>query len=384
MGVSLASLLVQETKSVIYATAIGIARAVGLPVDTWQPGDPTRSQYHVLATFLEKLEVVVVGYIGSGFLEHAKGDWLDVVAKQMFNVDVPPATTAIVDVVLTNTGARYFEIEVGDLTAKNSATGKTYTNKTAGVIASGPGTTLTITFEADEAGSAGSAQAGEIDVLVTGLTGVTCTNPAAGLGYDKQDPAITIQQCRDKIDSWSPNGPRGAYAYVARNPDLAGTNAVTRVRVYPSSDTGDVRVYLAGPSGAVAAPDRALVADAILKWATPLCITPHVFAARNRVIPVSYELWAYKSINRSVAELEDDVGKALATLMSTRPIGGDIIDPSPGALYVSVIESTIRSLYPEIFRVRILTPATESTTLDEDEVPVLGTVTASITFKDGP
>jgi len=389
--VQLATLLIQETKAAIYETAIGVARAVGVPVDTWQPGDPTRSLYHLESEVLESLEGIVVGFIRSGFLDYAAQaaldnpsdpkarGWLNVVAKQVFNVDVPEATAATTDVVLTNTGGGYYpDIAAGDLTFKCSLSKKTYTNTTGGTLASGPGTTLTVTVRADELGSDSSAGATEINELVTGLIGVTCSNPLAAVGTDEQDPATTVQQCRDKLGSLSPNGPKEAYSFVARNPTLSGTTAVTRPRVYGNSDIGEVTTYLAGPSGGVAEPDRVLVEAAIVKWATPLCITPTVLAATNVTVNVTYALWIYKSVNKTEAEIKADIETALEQMFSTRAIGGDIIQPATsGSLYHSLIESTIREVFPQTFRVDVATPAGD-TAITNGQVATLGTVTGNV------
>lgn len=389
---TLASLLVRETKEAIYARALDIATALGLPVSSWQPGDPTRSYYHLQSEVLDALEGVVVGFIGGGYLDFAPADnlagqdfsWLDIVAKQVFNVDVQQASFATTSVVLTNGGGGlYDDIEPGDLTFKNSTTDKTYRNTTGGTLASGPGTTLTVTVVADEAGSDSSAGAGEIDEMVTTLLGVTCTNPTAAVGTDKWDRATIIQQCRDKLGSFSPNGPREAYAYVARNAELTGTTVVTRVRVYADSDTGAVTVYLASGSGGVLEPDRALVEAAILKWATPLCITPTVLSATPNVIDVTYELWVYKSVNKTAAEIEDDVEAALEQMLAKRPIGGDVIAPATGRVYHTMIDSTIRGLYPQNFRVSLSVPSGDID-LAENEVPALGTVTATIHIVQDP
>lgn len=384
MALSLASLLIQETKEQIYAYALGVAESLGLPVSSWQAGDPTRSLYHVESRLLATLEAVVVGYIKSGFLDYAEGDWLDIVAEQFFGVIVPDATYAATSVTLTNTGGGFYTIEPGDLTFKNPTTEKTYRNTSGGILASGPGTTLTIAVEADEPGSESSAGATEISELVTGLLGVTCTNATAAVGVDKQDPAVTKQQCRDKLGSLSPNGPKEAYSYVARNFELTGTRAVTRVRVYSASDTGDVTVYLAGPGGGSLEPDRALVEAAIARWCTPLCITPSVYSATNVTVPISYQLWIYESVNKTALEVQADVSRALQQMFATRPIGGDIVPPAlTGALYQSLIESTIRGVYPQAFRVVVATPATD-VALANGDVAVLGVVTHTVNFVVDP
>ncbi len=374
MTLSLAALLVQETKEAIYAKGLAIATAIGLPVSSWQPGDPTRSLYYVESEILEALEAVVVGFISSGFLDYAHETWLKVCAKQQFNVDVPPATFATADIVLTNTGGGVYDFDPGDLTVKSTISGKTYRNSTGGHL--GALGTLTVTVVADEAGSASSAGAGEIDTLVTGILKVTCTNGIAAIGLDEQDESVTVAQCRDKLGSLSPNGPKEAYSYVARNPVLAGTSAVTRVRVYSDSDTGDVTVYLAGPGGGVSEPDRVLVEAAIATWATPLCITPTVFAASDVSVPVTYTLWIYKSCNQTSDQVKAAVLTALEKMIETRPIGGDIIPPASGQLYASMIESTIRSTFPQVFRVVVSSPAGD-TAIGANQVATLGSTAGS-------
>ena len=392
---ALSTLIVSQSKTAIYEKALRLAVSVGLPVSTWHPGDPTRSQYLLESEVLSILEPIVANYIKAGFIEiiaeaAAAGDaeantWLKIRAQQDFNVTVPEATYATTDVVMTNSGGGRYPIEPGDLTFKSSTTDKTYRNTTGGLIASGAGSTLTVTVVAEEPGSDSSAGAGEIDEMVTTRTGVTCSNPTAAVGIDEQSPATTVAQCKDKLDALSPNGPGGIYSYVARNSDLTGTNAVTRARVFDDSDSGDVIVYLAGASGGVSSDVRDLVEAAILVWATALCITPTVLSANTVAVPVTYSLWLYKSVNKTAEEIEEEVEAALEQLFATREIGGDIVPPATtGKLYTSLIESTIRGLYPgTAFRVEVTLPATD-TDLENDEVATLGAVTATINLVPGP
>lgn len=387
MPLSLASLLVQQTKDQIYTFALGIANAIGLPVSSWQAGDPTRSQFHAQAELLATLESTVVGYIQSGFLDYATGDWLKILADQVYSVTVPDAVAASGDVVLTNTGGGVYILEAGDLTFKSTTSGKTYTSTSGGTLPAKVGSvngTLTVSVVADELGSDSSASAGEIDEMVTPLLGVTASNPLALTGVDEQDESTTRQQCRDALGALSPNGPREAYTYVARNSELTGTSAVTRVRAYGDSDTGDVTVYLAGPSGAIAEPDRVLVETAILTYATPLCITPNVLSAVSVPVNISYSLWIYKSVNKTSAEIEEEIEAALEQMFATRPIGGDIVSgAAAGKIYLSMIESTIRSVYTQAFRVEVTLP-TADISLTNGEVAAVGTVLASINITADP
>jgi hypothetical protein len=384
MTVSLASLILQETKDAIYAGALAVAAAVGLPVTSWQAGDPTRTLLHVEAEKLSVLEAIVANFIASGFLDYATGVWLEILAKQVFNVDVPAATYASTNVVLSNGGGGYYPIDVGSLTLKSSISGKTFHNITGGILASGPATSLTLTFVADEAGSASSAGVGEINTFVTALLGVTCSNAVAALGIDKQDEATTRLQCRNKLGSLSPNGPRDAYSFVALNSALTGTTGITRSRVYGLSTTGKVTQYLAGPAGAISGTDLALVIAAILKWATPFCFTPSLFSASNLSVPVTYTVWIYKSCNKTAAQVQADIQTALLAMLAAQPIGGDVIPPATtGILAASLIESTIKASNPKIFKCVVALPSGDIS-LTNGQVAALGAITATVNIVVDP
>jgi hypothetical protein len=380
MSVTLAGLLIRETKEAIYAKALSVATALGLPVTTWQPGDPTRSLYHIEAELHEQLEGVGANYAASGFLDYATGDWLKLLANQLFGVDVAPATYAATNVVLTNAGGGLYVIDPFDLIFKNSATGKLYRNSSGGTLQ--PGGALTIAVVAEDAGAIGGAAAGEIDSLVTTLNQVSCTNPTAAFGIEEQDESVTVQQCRDKLGALSPNGPKEAYRYVARNQKLTGTSAVTRVRTYPNSTNGNVNVYLAGPGGGILAPDLALVNAAIQKWATPLCITSNVLAATNVIVPVTYSVTVYRSVNKTTLQIKSDIQNALAQMFSTREIGGDVTFGS-GKIHTSLIESVIRGVYPQIFEATLVLPFA-NVPLSPGQVAVLGAVIGTIDMIGDP
>jgi phage-related baseplate assembly protein len=391
---NLADLLEPVDEATIYNAMLWIAQTLGLPVSTWSAGDPTRSLLFITSQLLAKRDSMVVGFIQSGFLDYAEDEWLAVLAKQLFDVDVPGATFAETAVVLTNASGGIFEIGPGDLTFKNADTGATYHNTTGGTLAgagttttpTSPGDTLTVDVIADLAGSGGSADATRIDTLVTTLLGVSCSNADAAVGVDEPDDEAIRQLCRDKAASLSPNGPAEAYSYVALTPALTGIQTVTRARVYPDSETGDVQVYVAGPGGAISGGDVTAVQAAIDRNATPQCFTATVAAANPVSVAVTYTLWLYQTPGGpSQADVEAAVSAALGAFFAARPIGGDIIPPATtGALYKGAIESVIGRAYPgQTFRVSLTSPAGD-TALGNGDVAVLGTVTPTVNLIPGP
>lgn len=392
---TLENLLIQETQADILAAALLIATQIGLPTSSWQTGDPTRSMYMLEAQELAAWDAVITGYIQSGFLDYAAlptasggtNPWLAILAQQVFGVTVPPATFATTTETLTNNQGGLYVVEPGDLTFTCSANpGATFTNTTGCTLTptGTPGATQTVTVVAATAGSANSAGAGEIDTLVTTLEGVTCTNVTAAVGLDQQSAAATVAQCRAKLGSLSPNGPASAYEYVALNSALTNDVNITRCRVYPDSETGDVTIYIAGAS-TLSSSDVTAAQNAINQWATPLCITPTVVAATGVTINVTYTIWIYQSVNQSSSQIQAAIQTALEDMFAEVDIGGDIIPPaSTGDLYQSRIWSTIGGVFPaQTFRVQLSSPSSD-TALTNGQVPVLGTVTGTVNIIPGP
>jgi len=382
---ALSELIVVVTQSQIYRVALAVANAAGLPVTSWQAGDPMRTLLNAQAEAMASRDANEAGYIASGFLDYAEGEWLKQHAAQQFGVTVPAAVAATTDVVISNPGGGFYpDIEVRALTFRNTVTGKTYSNTTGGTLASGPGTTLTVTVVADEAGSDSSAGAGEIDFLVTPLGASTCSNAVAAIGVDEQSEETTREQCRARRGRATPNGPKDAYTDVALDPLLTGTYGITGARAYADSDVGDVTVYLRAPSGAVSEANRALVETAILVNATPLCITPTVLSCTAVTVAVTYSMNLYKRSNLTATEAAALVSAALASLFAVRPIGGDIVSPdTTGKIYASQILSTIKGVSSDAFRVTVSLPAGD-TSLTNGQVAALGTVTPTITIEKDP
>lgn len=382
---TLASLLLQETKSAIYERGLAIATALGLPVTSWAAGDPTRSLYHFVAESLESLEVNVAGYTASGFLGYASGVWLTLLAEQIYNVTRVEATFASVTIKFTNQGGGLYVLDVGDVVVRNSTTGKTYTNTTGGTLAAGVGEELELDFVADESGADSSSAALEIDELVTTLLDVTVVNDLAAVGLDEEDDASLRDRCRAKLGMLSPNGPRDAYDYVVRSSDLTGVTEITKSRTVADSTTGNVTVYIAGASGAVAPASVTAAQLAVEEWAAPLCITPTVSNCTNVTIAVTYEVWLYSSVGETTAAIESAIETALEEMFAARPIGGDVISPAvTGALYQSLIAAAIKGAWPDhTFRVSVTSPAGD-TALALNECAVLGVVTPTVNLELDP
>lgn len=280
--ISLSALISPASVADLYAAGLNVATRVGLPVTSWRTGDPTTAEFEHLAEAINTREQMTVGYIRGGFLSLAAdyaretGDaaWLKIVASEMYGVDAIEATYATPSVTVKNNGGGLYVVDPGDVTFKCTLSDKTYHNTSGGTLSAG--VTLTFTLVADEPGSGSTVSANQIDQLVTTMIGVAVLSSTAAIGLDEESPTSLEERCNATLGGLSPNGPGDAFEYVARNPDLTGTVEVTRAKANGASGTGDVNLFIAGPSSTVSSGAKAAVLAAILKYATPLCITPFV------------------------------------------------------------------------------------------------------------
>jgi len=370
-------LTVDEAKASIY----GVLAAVGVRTSTWKPGAVVRTIIAACSIIFASFSELMALIAKSGFLELAEGEWLAVVAKYVFGVDKEYATFAPGEVVITNTAGGVFDPDDGDVIVKNTATGKTYRTVGAFHLSAGPGTSVTVGIVATEAGSASSSGAGAIDDFETPMVGCVVTNLHDVVGLDDQSDPDLRTVCLEKRSALSPNGPRDAYAYFAKKAiRVNGTPVgVTRVRVSPSSSTGLVTVTVATPSGAVSgtagdpSTDLGAIDRAIKLNAVPDGVTEVTQSATPHTIAITYEIWAYASVNLTDVQIQALVEGRLRAFITTQPVGGNVIGADPGKVFVDAIRTTIGASRPEIFHVVVSLPAADEV-ISAAEVPMLGSV----------
>lgn len=369
------TLFVAETAAKILQVGLGIAQAMGLPVTTWRTGDTTRSLYKFVATVLASLEGVVSEYIRAGFLSTASGDWLTVLAWEVYGVPRNDATYADPTVSVVNTGGGNFTFEPGEASFKNSITGKTYHN-TNTVTFSGVGATATFELEADEAGSDSSVGLNEIDEIITAMNGVTITGSTVGLANDEESDEALQDRCRASLGSLSPNGPADAFEYVATTPSYTGQTGVTRAKAVGST-TGAITVYVAGPSGGVDGAAVAAVQEAVERWCTPLCCDPTAVSASTFNVTLAMTIRKSTTLEMSDAEIETAIESAIVALFAATKIGGD----GSGHFNTSPITNAVHEavdgiLYVEDVTVNSNVPEDES--IGPTHVPVLAALALTI------
>ena len=337
-------LTVAEAKQAIY-DAIA---AQGVSTTNWKPGATARTIVAGLAIVLAAFSTLQALIAKSGFLSLAEKDWLTLVARHVYGVERDLGTFAAGEITLTNAGGGVYSGDAGDLVFYSSAGSLKSYRSTAAYSLGAMGTT-TVAIEAIEIGASSTVGAGEIDTMVTTLTGVTCSNAAALVGMDAETDAALRVQCEAKLGSLSPNGPRDAYTYLAKSAKKAdGVTPIGVTRVLTVADgVGGVDVYVATASGSVTgtvgdlATDLGRVDEAIQTQCAPLGITARVQSASPLAIDITYELWLLDTSGLTDPLVEAAVLAALLTYVTTQPIGGVVISPAAGKVYVSALETVI-------------------------------------------
>jgi phage-related baseplate assembly protein len=389
MALSLEQLTTPATKAEIEAAIYASLEARGVPTTSWKAGAVVRTLIVGVSIVLGAFSTMQAIIAKSGFLELSSGDWLSAVAKYVYGVERDGGAFAAGNVELDNAGGGVYAGAAGDLVVA-TAGGKTYRNTAAFAIAAGQ-QNVVVPVQADEIGTASTATANTITVLVTTLLGVTVTNPTALVGRDPEADAELRIRCLEKLGSLSPDGPRDAYAFAAKGAKKSdGTSAgVTRVRVI-ADGSGNVTVYCAtasgGITGAVGDLTTALgaVDDAVQKLAAPLAITATVVSAVAVVIAPTYEIWLRDTVGKTAAAVQADIAAAGAAFISTQPIGGFTISPASGTLYKSALEATIDNVHAAHMIKLVVTVPAGDTAIASNEAPVAGAFTATaVNFVSG-
>lgn len=332
MMIDLPDLITPATADAIRTNLVNGLKALGIPADRWRTSGSLSSILTVLATSIAAFSLVISQAIAGQFLNFASGDWLSLLAFYVYGVSRIQATQASGAFTLTNGAGGVFNFAPGQVTFKNTQTGQLYTNTdpiALGTVGSA-NAVQTIGIQATSFGSAGGATSGQVDTIVTTMTGVTGTNAAPIVGLDAQSDDSLKGTCRAKLGASSVRGPTTAYSYYAtRNADgtpLLNSSGspvnINRVSVSNASHTGTVTVTVASPQGVPTADDLATAAANILANARPGAATLIVQAAN----PVNYTptllVWARNVAGVDAPTLTTAAQKAIAAFLSTYDIGG--------------------------------------------------------------
>lgn len=339
----------------------------GLPTTSWQEGDPELTLAEMDADALEDLYLLQQKIAAGGLLFDSFGDWLDLLAHEVYGIDRIEGVVA--EGVLTlsdphNQGP--FTLNNGDLWVI-SDDGHRYVlaqNVTVGLAGSIDG----VVFRAESKGSAYNVGNNTISTLVTAVPGLAVNNPDPGSGSwvttpGSDDEADLVLQTRC-AERWAELGvglPGSNYDLWARAADASVTRVGTRVS---PTVPGQVDVAVGGASGAVSG----AVVTAVQDYIDPrvaLTNTAEVSSAANVAVTVDGTVYVQAAY---LAEATAAVQSALTALFLSKSISGD-------TLYLAELIEAI--MVPRGVRNVVLTLPTGDTILTFGQLP---TLTNSLTF----
>lgn len=358
------SLLLQPvTTDQVRAKFVSMLNTLGIPADKWRAGGVASSILTIVAMTYANFSQLIADGVASGFLGTAKGDWLTLLAQYVYNVQRPTASFASGPLTFTNEGGSIGTFAPGDFIVQNAVTKKTYQNTDLFSIVAGSfssPSTVTVNFQAQTAGAAGTANPGDISVLITSMNGVSVTNLASLVGLDAMPDPVLVQLCQAKLGSLSPGGPSQAYQFavtIAVNPITGLPVGVNRKSVQLDPTTGKVTVTVASPSGPVDPNDIAGIINAIVAIAVPDAVTFLV----NSAVPVSYSptitVYAQGLPGVDATQIAQAAATAITNYIDAYPIGGLKKGSGASKLWGSGVAGAIEDVNGAIFAVDMGTGA---------------------------
>lgn len=343
---SLSQLLTAQTSDEVFAVFVQALVNLGVPANQWRSGGVASTILRVVSITFAGFTSLMVAALSAQFLPYATGDWLTLLAYYVYGTERTPASFASVPCTLTNTGGGIYNYAAGQFTVKQGPSGAnpaaTYTNQDAIALpaAGAQPSTQTVTFVATVLGSAGNADPGDINTLVTSANGVSVTNAAAAIGTDAQSDTDLRTECTNALAARSVRTVRTAYAWAiqnATNPVTGAPVSINRVQILSPGMTyvsgvpltppaagspGTVTIYCASPSGGASTDDLNGAAANVELFARSSTATANLVSAT--VVPYTRTLnvYAVAQPGLSAATVQTSAYAALNALFSTYKIGG--------------------------------------------------------------
>lgn len=358
-----------------------IAEDVGLETENWADGGFTKTLIAIFARLYTTASDVIRLIAAAGFLDYAEGEWLTLLAKNVFGLDRIEATyaAAVEGIKLTNTGGGLYVLDAGDVIVAHESSEKTYTTTSGGTLSPGVGNILRLDVIADEPGSDSNAAVGTITELITTNLGVTVTNEVSLAGLDAESDEALRQRCRDSLAALSIGGIKKAYEFYAKSAvrDDGTSVGVTRVRVMPAVGDGTLTVYIAGASGAISGPDVAVVQSVFDLQVTPYGLDAIAVSATNKSIDPPSTIWIPSELGLSTGDAQTIVAAALEEYVQTLPIGGVIIPPTAGRVYWRALLGIVSNAIEGTLKAQMFSEA--DITIADGEVPIWAGASGDVT-----
>ena len=357
-------LLTPKTADELFADALVVLRAEGLPTTSWQPGSVPRTLLKADSTALADLRAVVTAICKGGFLDDATGDWLTLLAKGVFDLDRAPSVFMQGTVTLTcAAGAGPYTVAPGALLVSDGTRRwRSLNTSNLAVTTSAP---ASVTVQAESPGDAYNVAGGTVTAIVSPALAGLSASAAAGVawvlinGTAEESDASLRARCRARWSTLGRGANLAAYEYMATTAPAAPT--ITRASAVPGSGDGTLTVYVAQGTSAATSPQVAEV-QAYIDGLAPMTDAPTVAAASAITVQVIAAI-AFSSATYNTSAAHAAITAALTAYINAAGFG-DVID-------VGRIYSVIYAAAPGIADVDITLPAAD-TVLTSSQIGAAG------------
>ncbi len=297
--------------------------AQGFPVTAWQSGGAGRTLARADAVALADLRSVIAEIAAGGFLDTATGDWLDLLAEGVFDLERRAATFAVGTVTLTcSPAAGPYSIGAGALvvtdgTRRWRSTGSTVT------LASGGSATFSVRAESPGTDYNVSGSTLSASPLSPALAGVTVSAVPSWLttaAVDSEEDASLRARCRLRWSTLGRGANLDAYVYNSLNSGVAG---ITRAQAIAGSGNGTVTVYAAQAAG-TATGSQVSALQAALNLVRPATDTVIVVAAT--AIAINVTATVYVATASDSASNRTTATDAIAAYVNNLAMGNATVD----------------------------------------------------------
>lgn len=378
----------QQAKDRLYAAI----DANGVDVASWKASAPIRATVNGMAYMLAAITSLISFVTKSGFLSKATTGYLEILAEDVYDTEAVVAQAATAEMTLDNSaGGGVFSFDPGDMIVANPTTGKEFTNSASISLGAG-GVETAQPFIAIETGSDSNSAIGTVTEIISPvMVGTVVTNTTAFLGIDNEPADALRVRAKESLGAASPNGPPDAYNFIAKAARRVADDSligVTRTRGFPDNATGLINFFIASDTGGITGSvgdtgtDLGKVDDDCQRLATSLCVTLTTASAVVKTISVTASCQMWDDLDLTDTALRASATTNLTNHLkspTTAPIGGIEVSGDPGKIFREALKAEItKAGLDKIFQLTLIDPAVDVPMANND-VPVFGVLTLSIT-----
>ena len=361
MTVSLLDIASQTTPANALALLLNYLTISGLPATAWQEGSVPRTLLEGESVAYADAMNLVAAITNGNILDLSEGEWLTLLAANVYQLTRKPAVFARGTATITNNSGSSFSQPAGSLLAASTQSTTSF-RITDAIVGLANGAAIAVAAQAEEAGLGGNVAVNTITSLLTPYPGISINNPGTANVWltqigtrEESDESLRIR-CKAR---WPGRG--GGKTLLAYEGMALEIEQVRQARVFPNKPgDGKAIIVIAGDTNPL---DNSVVlqAEALILPRASLCALVDVQAASAVNLTVVATAYVESAFAATAAA---DLDTALRTLIANRRIG-------QGVYRAEIIEALMA--VPGVGNVELSAPATN---FSITEVEILSLLTA--------